>query len=947
MTDRSDRSPDPRVLAVVIAGGAEISSVLKAIDAQVYGIEDVVVVTDTARKLEAGDALPKVVGSMSQVLALAGDRVEYLWLVDYRTTARPDALEALVATAVQVDASVVGSKVLDVSNPEQLLSVGAATDVFGFPYTGLERGELDQEQFDVIRDVAYVEPASMLVRRDLIAGLGGLDLRLPYIATGLDLCQRARVAGGRIVVAPASEVFAPSLGEGRVNTWREQAGRIRVMLKTYSFVTLPWAVPCLLLLGLAAGLYWTARGTLRALPDWIRAWSWNTLHLPSTLEMRRKAPAVSAVSDAELFRFQVRGSVELRSMASDLTTLLGSAADEDHEDEGYGASPAFWQRPAVIGAVLGAVFILILGRSLFLEGLPATGFVLPLSDSAWNTLRAYAGGWHLGSLGSPEPMHPSVGLTAAVQFLLGNRPELAALVLTVGAAASGLAGTATLLGRCGMRPAARFLAGAVYVAGFPMLFLAAEAYWPGMLAMGGLPWALAGVVAPPPSGRAAWIGRLARVGVATTWSAMFVPLLSGVPLVFGLLWAVLARRRAAGRSRGVRVAPPAHVSKQAAAVGAAGSLIALPSLLPWLAVRGPGELFTGGVPLHLDPPWWAWPPIVVAGLAAVWNGRGRPVPVTAVGMVLGAGGYLLARSDALGAGREVTAAGILIVAVGAAMIVAGAVEGPATLDEVRAIRRFLAYVGMVAGLLVGLATLSALPAGRMGLPGDRFGALEFAQSRAGTYGPDRILMVGPGDSLPGEYRRLPDGTAYRLSGGVLDYPQAWLPAPLEGDILLEEALGALLYEGEMRPGGVLAGFGIKWVVATGATPLAAMLSTQLDMWSLTGLFVAETGGVWEYGGDVYRAVTDRGVPWAWAPPDYTGRRWGTSVHIKENADPRWGPEPWEAEGWANRVSVDSGMATFGGVPWYRFQARAAAVWIIVLIGSALVYRTRRRAVEPV
>ena len=926
MTIPSETSGRPRVLAVVVARkGDDIGAVLESIEGQVYGIEDVVVMADRSQALPPDAALrPARVRSMAEVLALADDRVEYLWLLDSRTTARRDALAALVSTAVQVDASVVGSKVLDEANPQQLLSVGGATDVFGFPFTGLERGELDQEQFDVIRDVACVEPASMLVRRDLAGGLGGLDRKLPYIATGLDLCQRARVVGGRVVVGPTSEVFARASGEDRVHTWREQAGRIRVMLKTYSPVTLLWGLPGLAVVGLLSALYRAARGSWRALPDWIGAWLWNARHLSSTLEARRRAPAVSMDSDAELFRFQVKGSVQMRAIVSDIGAMFGAGSDLDEEGDRLDESPAFWQRPSVLAIAAGVAFLIMLTRSILMEGLPATGFVLPLPESAWNTLRAYAGGWHLAGLGSSEPMHPSVGATAAAQLLLGSLGAPAATILTVGSAASAAVGTFVLVRRTGLGLGAGMLAGGVMVAGFPTLMLAGEGYWPGLLALGGVPWACAGIVAPAPTGLVGWVGRLARAGLATAWSAVFVPLLAVVPLVFGAVWAVAVRK---GRSLAV-------------ALGA--SVLALPVLLPWLPAREFSSILAGGVPFHPDPAWWASFPILIAAVAAGISGRGRPMTVAITGVLIGSAGFFAARAAGLGAGREVTAAGLLLTSLGLALVVAGAIEGPTTLGSARFPRRVAAYVGVGAAALVGLATVVALPSGRMGLPEDRFGTLAFAESRAGSHGADRILLAGPGETLPGEYRRLADGTAYRVVGGSPDYPQAWLPQPLGGDLALDLTLMDLLANEELRPGRALSEYGIRWVVAMGPTPLAEVMSAQLDLRPLSGLFIAERGGVWENTADAYRAVTDMGFPWSWRPPEYEGRSLGSAVRISENADPGWGPGTWEPAGWANRVSTRSGVAFFEGVPSNRLMAQAAGAWVLVLVLLAFGLRPLRR-----
>ena len=928
MTQPSPPSPKPRVLALVVVGrGDEIADVLASIESQVYEVEDVVVIAERRPDVASETATPKTARRLSEALDAVDGPVDYLWMLDSRTTARPDALAALMEAAESLEASVVGSKVLDDDRPDRLLSVGGPTDVFGFPYTGLERGEIDQEQFDVIRDVAFLEPASLLVRRDLAEGLGGLDHALPYLSFGLDICQRARVVGGRVIVTPGSEVFNRASGGRRTTTWREQAGRLRIMLKTYSPLTLLWVLPALFLVGLATWLYRLARGHLAGPVDWIRMWAWNLLHLASTLAARRRAPKTSLESDAELFRFQVRGSLQLREIAAELGALLGAGTEKEEPDDR--APPAFWQRPDVITTVLGVALVLVLTRSIITEGLPATGYVLPLAESAWNTLRAYAGGWHLGGLGSPEPMHPSVGATAAFQLLLGGRGG-AAGILTVGAVASGVAGMVALVRRLGLSRGACLAAGAVFVAGFPVLGLAGEGYWPGLLALGGLPWSLAGVVAPDPETGRGWTGRLARVGLATASSAVFVPLSIVIPLVFGLVWAAVARR------------------SRPLVIGATGSVLALPVLMPWLSGRGVAGILSSGAPFHPDPSWWVAVPLLVAGTAAMAVARGRPLSVAVTGALIGSAGFLVAQAASLGAGQETTAAALIATSAGAALVVAGALDAPASLGiDVWLPRTAIAYGAMVAAILVGLTSLIPAPAGRMGLPDERFDTLAFASSRAEAHGPDRVLLTGPPETLPGQHRVLPDGTPYRLIGGLLDYPQAWLPEARLGDAALEATLVGLIDGEQLRPGELLARFGIRWVAATGPSPIADAMSAQLDMRPLAGLFVGESGGVWENDVPAYRAVTDGGVAWSWVAPGYEGRQAGGSVRIAENADHRWGPGAWQQDGWANRVPAEAGVATFGGVGSFRFQARAAAFVVILLAGLSLVRARRETGDRPV
>ena len=83
---------------------------------------------------------------------------------------------------------------------------GAPIDRFGAPYTGIEPGEIDQEQHDGVRDVFYVPTAAMLVRTDLFEELGGFDPETFPGAEDLDLCWRARLVGARVLVVPDARV---------------------------------------------------------------------------------------------------------------------------------------------------------------------------------------------------------------------------------------------------------------------------------------------------------------------------------------------------------------------------------------------------------------------------------------------------------------------------------------------------------------------------------------------------------------------------------------------------------------------------------------------------------------------------------------------------------------------------------------------------------------------
>ena len=178
---------------------------------------------------------------MAQVIAtMTETEVEYLWILDSRTTARPDALAALVSTADQVEASVVGSEDSRRGQP-RATAVGRVAPPMssGFPTPVWIAW---RTRSGAVRR----HPGRSLRRAGLHAGSAGPRRRDSAVWTGN--CRTSHPDSTCASVPgwweagwwsrPPQRSSARASGEDRVYTWREQAGRLRVMLKTYSGVTL-------------------------------------------------------------------------------------------------------------------------------------------------------------------------------------------------------------------------------------------------------------------------------------------------------------------------------------------------------------------------------------------------------------------------------------------------------------------------------------------------------------------------------------------------------------------------------------------------------------------------------------------------------------------------------------------------------------------------------------
>jgi len=911
------------VAAVVITDGSGgLAATLAAVGQQVYELAGVVVVGEPTAVTASSSTPVAVRPTLRDAIEAVGVAAEYLWVVAEGAVPTPASLKAAVQDADRTEASLVGSKIVGADG--NLISVGMITDAFGVPYSGLDRMELDQGQYDVVRDVAAVSGKALLVRRDLLAGLGGVDPTMAPQAAAIDVAQRARIKGARIVVSPASEVRYEQDSDLE-SRWREEASRIRGMMKVYSLLTLAWALPLDFALGFIELVVSIFLGKWYGF-DFVRAWGWNVVHLPSTIAARRQARSGRVAGDEELFRFQRRGSVKMARLSSATMRALRSRlpGDDRFSVETIGDEI---RQPAFIVGVLAVLFVLVSARNIWSDGFPAVGYTLPFPAFGGDALSAFAGGWNPAGLGSSVALRPIVAIAGFAKIVTFNAPSFSEYVLGAGALLSGIWGVMRLVRTWSIAAAPGLIAGIVYVAGPAAQGIAGNTDLGTLLALGVLPWALRLVLKPVKDDAWSFMSRLASVVLVFGLLGGFSPLMVLVPVpVIGVY--ALVRFTDGNAWRAFILA----------LVGTAGGAMLLS---PWiwsasfLGIAREGYAY-----------WYISPVIAVVGavviLAGVIGGGRRLGAVAAWGALVTGAGLLLSRSGSFGYGTEAESVGLAMVALGTAMAI-GVVSQTVTSPDAGGWRRFVVGVGSVGVVVLVVAALTIVLGGRIGLPGDRFNsAFEFTLATEGAAETSRILVVGPPELLPGDSRVIAGGSYRVVSSPVPDIGEAWLADRLELDDVLFETLDGLVTGEENRIGGELALFGIRWIVVMGdsdgsdADPSAVawreMFAGQLDLLPLSA---AVDNTVWVT--DIHpvaRALTNSGNTWPRSGWTYEGEpEPGRRVFLAENPDDGWGPDAITTES-RNEISAEVGTAVYTPDAANRTQGVFVLVAIVLLIGVA-------------
>lgn len=615
----------PRILAVLVTHGGRrwLTDSLVGLATQDYPFLDVLVVDDATPVEPGTSALKRVAkrhlrkkrwaylrtprslgfgGAINWALSRVRVKADLLLFIHDDAALTADSVSKMVSRML-ADAStaIVGPKVVAWDDPSKLEEVGMAADRFGYPYKGLEAGEIDLGQHDVSQEVFFVTSTCMLVRHDAFRQLRGWDARMRAFSEDLDLCWRARLQGYSIRVEPlacARHAIALARGEReskfRPSRYFIRRNRFRTVLKNVAGVRLLYLVPLLVMLTLIEMVGFVILRQPREVLNLARAMGWNLVNGFQILSERRRIQRSRTIPDRKLRRLTVRGSTRVRA-------YIGNQTGRLEEAWGRRAETFAARRDFLLGLSarsIGLAVLLVLFASIgFMLGFrhflwapqAAIGELLPYPDRATALLRAWASPWQGVGLGQPAPAPTSLALLGLFPMLTLGAVGAAQKLLVLGLGVIAFVGAYHLIEEVADRRA-RVVSGFAYALGAVGYASMRDGTLGAMVLGAAAPFVLhafirlTGWVRPPGWNRNRAI---AKVALASAVSAAFVP---GSLLLFAIVAVILAAFHAelgtSGKSlRGLGSALLGLL---------AGWVLLLPWSWTWLSQGGPLErLFDG------------------------------------------------------------------------------------------------------------------------------------------------------------------------------------------------------------------------------------------------------------------------------------------------------------------------------------------------------------------
>ncbi|HEX6262459.1 MAG TPA: glycosyltransferase family 2 protein, partial [Actinomycetota bacterium] len=451
-------------------------------------------------------------GAVARAMEIPAAReADFLLLLHDDTVLHPDAVAGLVAAA-EGGVGVVGPKVLD-GERRVLREIGYTIDRFGYRYSALEEGEIDQGQHDSPREVLFVSGTAMLVARDAWLRAGPPDARLRPSHGDLDFCWRVRIAGFRVVMDPSAVVYHEAAGDAGLREgarsdrtrYHEERSALTAMLKNYRLGTLLWVMPMYLVQGVAKVALFLLTRRFPDARQVLAAWAWTLWRFPGTVRRRVRLHAVRAVKEREVTATMAPTSARLRRWAGQVSAVLFPArgASELAPEEEIALVPlrqrvgGFLGRyPAPVALGIGLLLTLVAFRGVLFAS-PLEGGATPtFPDSARDVFAAYLDGTVPAGFGGADGASPALVPLGLLSVLtLGNPRTLAWIIVALTPLLAGVTAYRAALRRTGA-PGAAVAAGASYALSAVVLWAASEGRVGEMAFLVGLPWILGRIADP-------------------------------------------------------------------------------------------------------------------------------------------------------------------------------------------------------------------------------------------------------------------------------------------------------------------------------------------------------------------------------------------------------------------------------------------------------------------
>jgi GT2 family glycosyltransferase len=493
-------SGGPSVLAIVVThnGREWLRDCLVSLATQSYSALDILVVDDASTDSRQPPGVKRIAkrhlrrrrwgylrtprplgfgGAINWALGRIRTDADVLLFVHDDAALDRRALERMVARIQSDDdTAIVGPKVVSWDDPTYLEEVGMAADRFGYPYKGLEDGEIDLGQHDNATEVFYVTSTCMLVRHSVFQHVQGWDAQLRAFAEDLDLCWRFRLAGHIVKVEPLARVrHAMALATGKRSSpfihirYFIRRNRLRTLIKNASAIRLLALIPLFTLLSFAEMLGFIVLRQPREILSLARGLLWNMLRLPQTLTERARVQRRRKVPDRTLGRLTVRETTRMRAYLGNQAQRLEEAWGRRAELFSQRSAQATLLTQRLVGwpgliALVSLVGIVLGFRHVLWSPPVSIGELLPFPEHPTALWRAWASPWQGSALGSGDPAPPAFAILGTVPILALGAVGAAQKLLVLGLGLLAFIGAYRLVAELVDRPG-RIAAGLAYAFG--------------------------------------------------------------------------------------------------------------------------------------------------------------------------------------------------------------------------------------------------------------------------------------------------------------------------------------------------------------------------------------------------------------------------------------------------------------------------------------------------